>query len=492
MLKALLLAWLFLHRTATAAPVQIGSKSFTESVILGELLTELSRSQGTAAVHRQDLGGSQILWKALQRGELDAYVEYTGTLWRELLGKTGPVSLDAIREAIRPDGLRVSRPLGFDNGYAIGVRRKTAEALGLSRLSDLARHPELRFGLDHEFLDRAEGWPTLQPAYGLAPQSLQGLDHDVAYRALADGAVDVTDVWGTDAEIAYYDLVALEDDRRLFPTYHGVVVYRADLAERAPALARAIAKLEGAIPQAAMIAANARAKIGRVPEAQVASELLRDRVGVVSARGARSLWENRFWGDTKRHLSLVFLSLLATIAVAVPLGILAAKCPRLGAAILGVAGVVQTIPSLALLVFMIPLLGIGYWPAFVALFLYSLLPVLRNTVTGLQSIPAGLREAAEVLTLGRATRLLRIELPLASRSILCGIKTSAVLNVGMATLGALIGAGGYGEPILIGIRRDDAGDILQGAIPAALLALLMQWGFGVIEKKLVPRGLRYA
>ena len=157
---------------------------------------------------------------------------------------------------------------------------------------------------------------------------------------------------------------------------------------------------------------------------------------------------------------------------------------------LGVVGIIQTVPSLAVLVFMIPLLGIGAPPAMVALFLYSLLPIVRNTYTGLHDIPIQIRESAQALGLPPRACLWLVELPMASRTILAGIKTSAVINIGTATLGALIGAGGYGQPILTGIRLDDVGLILEGAVPAALLALLVQGIFELSERTLVPKGLR--
>jgi osmoprotectant transport system permease protein len=139
---------------------------------------------------------------------------------------------------------------------------------------------------------------------------------------------------------------------------------------------------------------------------------------------------------------------------------------------------------------MIPLLGIGFKPSIAALFLYSLLPIVRNTYAGLQNIPPHIRESAEALGLPPQSRLWLVELPIASRTILAGIKTAAVMNVGFATLGALIGAGGYGQPILTGIRLDDIGLILQGAIPAAGLALLVQGLFEVAERVVVSKGLR--
>jgi osmoprotectant transport system permease protein len=169
---------------------------------------------------------------------------------------------------------------------------------------------------------------------------------------------------------------------------------------------------------------------------------------------------------------------------------LAAKVSSCEKIVLGIVGIIQTIPSLALLVFMIPLLGIGGPPAVMALFLYSLLPIVRNTFTGIRDIPKSMIESACALGLPPNTRLRLVELPLASSTILAGIKTSAVINVGTATLGALIGAGGYGQPILTGIRLDNIGMILEGAVPAALLAVLIQGLFDLAERVVVPKGLR--
>jgi osmoprotectant transport system permease protein len=239
-----------------------------------------------------------------------------------------------------------------------------------------------------------------------------------------------------------------------------------------------------------MAAMNARAKIDRVGEDAVAAEYLKTRFAI-DAKLQSDGYIERMLRRLREHVALVAISLSAAIIVAVPLGILAAHRPRLSSIILSVTGIIQTIPSLALLVFMIPWLGIGAGPALVALFLYSLLPIVRNTATGLGDIPTSLRESAEALGLPAHVRLFRIELPLASRSILSGIKIAAVIDVGTATIGALIGAGGFGQPILTGIRRDDVSMILfEGAIPAAVLALAVQLGFDLVERMLVPKGLR--
>jgi osmoprotectant transport system permease protein len=268
-----------------------------------------------------------------------------------------------------------------------------------------------------------------------------------------------------------------------------VILYRAELAKQQPAALGAILRLQGLIDEAQMIAMNARVKLGGEQEILVAADFLRERLGIeVAARASTRV--GRLVRYSGQHIALVGVSLCAAILIAVPLGIAAARLPRLAQVILGGVGVAQTIPALALLVFMIPLFGIGPGPAVVALFLYSLLPIVRNTHTGLVGIPASLRESAEALGLTTGARLRLIEAPLAAPSILAGIKTAAVINVGAATLGALIGAGGYGQPILTGIRLDDVGLILEGAVPAAALALGVQWLFERAERAVVPRGLR--
>jgi len=464
-----------------AVAVQIGSKQFTESVILAEIAVQTLRAAGVEAVHRREVGGTRVLWEALRARQIDLYPEYTGTISEELLGGARDLAAQLERR-----GLRTSRSLGFEDTYAIGMRRVDSGRLGIRTLSDLARHPQLEIGLTNEFLRRRDGWPRLREIYGFSEAHVRGMQHELAYRALRSGDIAATDLYSTDAEIQAADLVVLEDDRRAFPPYDAVLLHRADLPEPA---ARALGQLEGAISPAEMIAMNARALRDRVPEARVASDFLRTKFGVATETKASGILQ-RILRRTLEHLFLVAVSLAAAIGVAIPLGILAWQRPRLGQTILTAAGVVQTIPSLALLVFMIPLLGIGAGPAIVALFLYCLLPILRGTHSGLAGIAPELRESAEALGLPRGAALARIELPLAAPSVLSGIKTAAVIDVGTATLGALIGAGGYGQSILTGIRLADTGLILEGAIPAGLLALAVQGLFDLLERVVVPRGLR--
>jgi osmoprotectant transport system permease protein len=474
---------------AAAQDITVGSKKFTESIILGEIAGHLIRGGQIQVKHRRELGGTRVLWEVLKKGDIDIYPEYTGTISQELLKSTETDSPEKMRAALAKHGIRMTAPLGFNNTYAIGITKDTAIKYGLKSISDLRRHAELSLGFSNEFLDRGDGWPALRKKYNLPQRNVRGLDHDLAYRGLAAGAITGTDVYTTDAEIAYYDLVLLRDDLRHFPTYNAVYLYRADLEARSPGTVAALERLDGRISAAAMSALNGDVKLKKRSEAAVAAAFVETTLGVSATAKEHGILE-RFWQTTRDHLILVGISLGAAILFAVPLGIAAARYARGGQIILGLVGIVQTIPSLALFVFMIPLLGIGGPPAIVALFLYSLLPIVRNTHAGLRGIDPAILESADAIGLERNARLRIVEIPLAMRSIMAGIKTSAVINVGTATLGALIGAGGYGQPILTGIRLDNVGLILEGAVPAAVLALCVQGLFELAERAVIPKGLR--
>ena len=477
-----------------AKPMGVGSKRFVESYILAEMVAQLARREGISAQHDQGLGGTAVVFRAIEDGSIDVYPEYTGTLAEAAL-KNGASDLAALRAALAPRGLELSEPLGFENTYALAVSRAVATKLGLTKISDLVAHPELRVALSNEFVGRRDGWPGLAERYALRFAAPKALDHGLAYEAIARGEADVVDVYTTDAKIARFDLVVLADDLHFFPPYEAVLVYRTGLLQRVPAFARVLARMRGAIDAAAMQKMNARADLDGVPFARVAEDFLAgtdasahkdERIGLL----AGTLDVVRRHGP--RHLMLVVVSLAMSIAFGVPLGILAYARRRIGVGVLGIAGVVQTIPSLALFCFFIPLLGIGPVPALAALFLYGLLPIIRNTYAGLVSIPAELREAAVAIGLSPVERMRHVELPLASRTILAGIKTSAVVAVGSATIAAFIGAGGFGEPISTGLSLNDVTTILEGAIPAAAMALLVEGVFVLIERVVIPRGLQEA
>ena len=465
-------------------PVRVGSKRFTESYILGEIL-----ARATGGQHKPGLGNTGIVLSALKAGAIDVYPEYTGTIAAEIVRLPGSPSLEQLNAALAPQGLVAGVPLGFNNTYGLAMREDRAQTLGIRRLSDLRAHAELKFGLSQEFIGRADGWPGLKRAYGLPQPTPSGLDHGLAYEAMAAGRIDVMDVYSTDAKIERYHLRVLEDDRHFFPRYDAVLLYRLDLPRRAPEQFARLKKLEGRIDARLMIHMNAAAELEGKSFAQAAA-LFSGEVKGERREFLGTLFGADFWRLTREHLLLVLVSLAASIVAGIPLGIAAAKLPRAAQPILGAVGVIQTIPSLALFAFLIALVGtIGMVPALIALFLYALLPIVRNTHAGMTGIGRGMRQAAMALGLEPRQRLWLVELPLAAPSILAGIKTSAVINVGTATIAAFIGAGGYGERIAAGLALNDNLTLLAGAIPAAALALLVQVAFELGERRLawLPR-----
>ncbi|MGO4379195.1 glycine betaine ABC transporter substrate-binding protein [Pseudoduganella sp. RAF53_2] len=533
--------------------LRVGSKRFTESYILGEIIAQTAATQ-VKVEHKQGLGNTAIVLAALEAGSIDVYPEYTGTIDQEILKHTKPATIEELNRELKPKGLGVAVPLGFNNTYALAVRN---EPNAPRTLTELAARKDMRLGLSHEFIGRADGWPGLSTLYGLYQQP-RGLDHGIAYEALAQKQVDVIDIYSTDAKISQYGLRVLDDDRHYFPRYDAVLLYRLDAAQRFPAAWRAIQQLHGSINATDMIAMNAAAELqsqpfaaiarnwlARHPAADVAavagtstarpaaaagaaspapgaspattaassatsaaspattaaslatSAAISGATGTPSANGDPAatsaalvkpgllsrLFADDLWKLTRQHITLVAVSVMLACVVGIPLGVLAAYRPALKQPVMAAVGVLQTIPSLALLAMLIPLLGaIGPLPALVALFVYALLPIVRNSCTGIDGIPPGLKQAAEALGLKPAQRLLHIELPLATPIILAGVKTAAVMSVGTATIAAFIGAGGYGERITTGLALNDNDLLLAGAIPAAALALITQAIFELLER----------
>lgn len=474
--------------------VRVGSKAFTESVILAEIVAHLAESEGFDAEHIKGLGGTRLLWEALLAGQIDIYPEYTGTMSEEILARQSIRGAAALRAKLAQFGLRMTEPLGFNNTYVIGMKEDFAAELGIRTISDLRDHPNLTLRFSNEFMKRADGWGALAEHYRLPHRDVRGLEHALAYEALNQGVIQVTDLYATDAKIRKLRLRRLEDDLEHFPQYHAVFVYRAALEQEAPQLVATLRSLDNTIDETTMMNMNARVELDGHDEGRVAASFLAKVLGIQARVRDQSIARDiaRY---TVEHLNMVAVSLAAAMVVAIPLGVIAAGRANLAQPILGVVGIIQTIPAIALLVLLIRPISyfsdrLGYPQAVVALFLYSLLPIVRNTHAGLSGISPQLRESAVALGLPAWVRLWRIELPLASRMILAGIKTAAVINVGFATLGGFIGAGGYGEPIFTGIRLNDYSVILQGAVPAAALALLVQGLFELVDRVVVPKGLR--
>ena len=483
-----LLAWTAAAHAETPV-IRVGSKSFTESYVLAEIVAQLVDEAGEARAERRlGLGGTGIVYGALASGDIDVYPEYTGTISQAILKEPSVTALPALRERLKERGLIVSAPLGFDNTYALAVLRRTAESLRLATISDLARHPTLTAAFDPGFLEREDGWPGLRRHYGLRFADVRSLEHALTYPALTSGRIDVIDVFSTDGQLARAEIALLADDRRFFPDYTAVLLARRSLVDRFPRTWAALERrLAGRLDNATMSRLNALADIDRRSFAEAAATFLgRATPGAARRPGAE------LGRLTLEHLGLVVVSLGVAVAVGLPLGIFAVRRPRFAQLELVGVGVLQTIPALALLAFMIPLFGIGRLPALVALCLYALLPIVRNTHAGLSGLDPRLVEMTYALGLEGWRRLAWIELPLAAPTIMAGIKTSAVLTVGTATLAAFIGGGGYGTLIVTGLALNDVRTILAGAVPAALMALAFHGGFEALDRLVIPRPLRSA
>ena len=467
--------------------IVLGSKKFTESIVLAEIAKRSLEEAGFRVEHRQAMGGTIILWEALRQGSITAYPDYTGTIQEEILKCPVAESLGEMRQQLAKYGVGITGELGFDNTYALVMTRSRAKQLGIQKVSDLSKHPDLRLGLTHEFLGRHDGWEPLRRRYNLNMLNVRGIDHTLGYVALLNGQIDVKDAYTTDAKIGEDHLVVLADDLKFFPQYRAVFLYRLGAPPRA---IDALRRLDGTLSEARMIHLNDIAEQTR--DYSTAADWYFKENGQAGQISVPEPFVHRLVRWTVRHLVLVSVSLAAAIAIGIPLGIYASRESFVSEIILGITGLIQTIPSLALLALLVPIpfLGISPVTAIVALFLYGLLPIVRNTATGLRDIPAQIRDTAEVLCLKPRTRLLRIFLPLASPSILAGIKTSAIINIGSATLAALIGAGGLGEPIISGLNLNDHTLILEGAVPAALLAIAAQGLFSIFDRFIIPRGLR--
>ena len=475
--------------------LRVGSKRFTESYILAEVVAQTAAPH-SAAVPRvlQGLGNTAIVYAALRGGSIDIYPEYAGTIAQEILKSDKPLSLAEMNLALAPLGLVAAVPLGFNDGYALALREADALQLGIKTLSDLRKHPELKLGLSNEFIGRADGWKGLAQRYGL-PQKPVALDHGLAYDAVAAGQIDVMDIYTTDAKIAHLGLRVLQDDLAYFPRYDAVLLMRQDVPQKFPAAWAAIGTLAGSIDEASMIAMNAQAELKGLAFDRIARDHLAAQrqaqagtpaTPLPDSNASRGFWAKLFGADLARlalqHVMLVLASVTLAALVAVPLAVLAFPHARARKALLGVTGMLQTIPSLALLALLISLLGsIGTLPALMALTLYALLPIMRNTVTGLNGVPSGLRDAGQALGLRPGQRLWFIELPLAMPSIVAGVRTASAIAIGTATIAAFIGAGGFGERIVTGLALNDRELLLAGALPAAALALLSEGLFEWIE-----------
>ncbi len=466
--------------TDKSKPLVVGSKNFSESYLLGEILARLLEEEGFVVEHRFGLGGTLVCYEALLAGEIDLYMEYTGTLEQVILkGSRLDPDIDGLNRRV-DDRLQVLDSLGFNNAYVLTLKESLAEQLGIKNISDLVKHPDLSFAFSLEFMHREDGWPGLAQTYNL-PHRPSGIDHGLAYQAIDEGMIDLTDAYSTDGDLERYALRMLIDDLDYFPKYYSVPFARRSLPDAALAQ---IQKLAGLIDNDHMRRLSAEVLIEGKSFARVAEDFLVASGLVVEQDVNESFWPS-IGKNTLVHLKLTTIALVLGVMVGLPVGILVHRRRNLARILVYFAGLLQTVPSIALLALMIPLFGIGEVPAIIALFLYSILPVLRNTITALITIDPLLKRVAEAIGLTKRQQLFHVLVPLALPNILSGIRIAAIISIGTATLAAFIGAGGLGEPIVTGLALNDTNLIMQGAIPAACLAILVELLFEWLERLLV-------
>ncbi|MDH4297875.1 MAG: ABC transporter permease subunit [Cyclobacteriaceae bacterium] len=466
--------------------IRVGAKHFNEGYILSEMIALLLEDGGFSVERKFNLGGTAVSFEALRNNAIDVYPEYTGTIASEILKYDQRLKIGELNAKLKLLDLEISAPYGFDNTYALLIDSVLSKKHAIRKISDLQHHAYLTLGLSYEFLKRKDGWENLAQFYVL-PQQPTALEHGLAYQAILEHKIDVTDAYSTDGEIEKYHLVLLDDDKNFFPQYEAVSFY----GRRLPAEAKKLLqKLEGAISQDDMQRLNALALFNSVDHRKIAFDFLVQK-GLINNKTYTTIADARaILEKTWVHLQLTLLALICSILVAVPLGMLIYRYSYMSRVVLYITGILQTIPSIALLALMIPVLGIGMLPAVIALFLYALLPILRNTVMGLVSVDPVLKNVATAIGLSPWNKLRLVEFPMAFPAILGGIRTAAVINIGTATLAAFIGAGGLGEFIVSGLALNNTTLILQGAIPSALLAILMELIFEGIQWLAVPKHMQ--
>lgn len=495
---------------SSESQIVVGSKNFLENRLLAEMFAQLIEARTNITVKRRlGLAGTQVCFEALKTGGIDLYPEYTGTGLVTILGEAplkDPVKvLNRVRtEFLRRWDLWWLAPLGFENSYALALRREQAQALNVNTISDLVRvAPTLTAGFGYEFIQREDGYPGLQQLYGLRFRKVLTMQQTLKYQATKNREVDVLDVYTTDGRLAVYDFRVLEDDRHAFPPYEATALIRGEVLAQHPEMATTLSLLTKAFHSETMRTLNLRLQEQGESVSQVASDALHD-LGLVDATDHPAtithskstsfltyLWANRssLWLRTGEHLLLSGTGLALGILLGIPLALLLERWRQGAETIIRLCGMTQTIPSIALLAFMIPLFGVGPLPSVIALWLYSLFPILRNTYSGLRDAAPAVVETGRALGMTEWQILQSIRLPLSAPIIMAGVRTAAIWTVGTATLAAFIGAGGLGVPIVSGLQLADINIILSGALPATILALCVDGLLSWIERLVQPQGL---
>lgn len=497
------------EENAHLPPLTIGSKVFSESLILGEMLgLILEKKFNQPVIRRLNLGGTKVVFDALQKGDIDTYPEYTGTGYVFILKKKDfsrdpKLIYDQVKKAYY-DQFKIiwGPPIGFNNAYDLAVRSDDPDFEDIDSLSELPKDlSEYRFTSAHEFMERTDGFNAFKKFYGLKfdQDNVIGMDAGLMYAALQDEQVDMIMAYGTDGRISAYHLKVIADDKHFFPPYWAAWVFKEETLKKYPHLKDAMNIFHNLINKKEMQKMNAQVDQFKRSPRDVARNFLISK-GILHGKIVKGkkrsflqfVYKKRKYllKVTKDHIKLSALSLLLALLISLPTGILLTRFEKLAGPVFAVVNTLQTIPSLALLGLLIPLTGIGFTPAIIALFLYSLLPLIRNTYTGINGVNKNYIEASKGMGLTSLQILKSVEIPLAMPVILAGVRTSSVIVIGTATLAALVGAGGLGEPIFRGVATINSQLILLGAVPSALLAIIVDKLLALAELRLISKGLQ--
>lgn len=509
MIKLLLFICLFLSQNILAKDsLIIGSKKFSESFVLSEMVAVLLEEKyNTKVIRKLGLGGTQVAFDALKTGGIHVYPEYTGTGYIMILKKEGQRNPEKVYQIVKDEfdkkwSIVWSKPLGFNNTYALAVRRSDPRFKEIENISQLQdKTNDLRYAGAYEFMERKDGHKRFVQHYDLVfhPKNVITMDAGLMYSAIKNKKVDVIVAYSTDGRISAYNLKTLNDDYYFFPPYYVSLIAKKETLQKYPQLQKVFHQLEGQISQKEMMYMNDLVDRKKIPAQKVARNFLIKK-GILQGKVEKLNQNESFFSYAlskkdylikiiKEHLILSFGALFIALIISLPIGVILSRYRSLGHYVFPVINTIQTIPSLALLGFLIPLMGIGIKPALVALFLYSLLPLIRNTYSGLIAVDKNYIEASKGIGLTKGQILFKVELPLALPIIMTGVRTATVIVIGTATLAALIGAGGLGDPIFRGVATVNSQLILLGAFPSALLAIITDKLIGLLESKMVSPGL---
>ena len=486
----------------------ISSKAFTENIVLSEMLALLLEEKYNFKVVRKfNMGGTKLIFDSLINGYVDVYPEYTGTGYAMILKQSGEKDPKKTYKIIKKEFLKRfdliwSLPLGFENNYALLVKEKDIRFKKINLISQLQNQAHsLRLAMDYEFAERKDGFESFSKNYKFSwsKNNLFAMNQGLMHSALNNKKVDMIMAYSTDARIKAFNLKTLKDDKKFFPAYEAAYLTRVDVLKHFPKLKKAFYDLEGHISEKEMIFLNYQVDQLKyevpmvVKNFLIQKKLLTGKVQDLKKQNLMAYYFSKKDYLLKifiEHLILTFVSLFFALLVAIPIGIWATRNRQVEKIVFTLVNALQTIPSLALLGFLIPFLGIGFVPAVATLFVYSLLPLIRNTFEGIKNVDRNFVEASAGMGLSLWQILRFIQIPLALPMIMAGVRTSTVIVVGTATLAAFIGAGGLGDPIFRGIATLDSRLIFLGAVPACLLAIFLDKSLGFLETLVISKGLK--